>query len=62
MAGLSPVAALARVTLTLALSRKGRGDPLAAFGAWFRLAVLVGFWIPAKAGIQTVSPHEIRYK
>ena len=41
----------ARVTLTLALSHEGRGDPLAALGAWFRLAVLVGFWIPAFAGM-----------
>ena len=38
-------------TLTLALSREGRGDPLASLGAWFRVAVLVGLWIPAFAGM-----------
>ena len=45
-------AALARVTLTLALSHKGRGDPPAALGAWFRMAGLAASdWIPAFAGM-----------
>ena len=43
-------AALARGTLTLALSHEGRGDPLAAVRAWFRLAGLIAaLWIPAFA-------------
>ena len=45
-------AALARDTLTLALSRKGRGDLSLALRAWLRVAVLIAtVWIPAFAGM-----------
>ena len=44
--------ALARVTLTLALSHEGRGDPPASVRAWFRMAGLAETaWIPAFAGM-----------
>ena len=44
--------AQARLTLTLALSRKGRGDPLATICTWFRMAGLAAaVWIPAFAGM-----------
>ena len=42
----------ARDTLTLALSREGRGDPLVGIWAWFWMAGLaVALWIPAFAGM-----------
>ena len=45
-------AALARVTLTLALSHEGRGDPPASIRAWFRGAGLAStVRIPAFAGM-----------
>ena len=43
--------ACARLTLTLALSHQGRGDSLDSIRAWFRLVILVAFWIPAFAGM-----------
>ena len=58
-------AALARVTLTLALSHERRGDPLAGVWGWFRMAGLIGShrggrrtrWIPAFAGM--TARHEV---
>ena len=45
-------AALTRVTLTLALSHKWRGDPPVGIRAWFRMAGLDAIlWIPAFAGM-----------
>ena len=49
-------AALERVTLALALSHEGRGDPLVGICAWFRVAGLAAtVWIPACAGMTGVG-------
>ena len=46
-------------SLTLALSRKGRGDLLGALGAWFRAARLfAAVWIPAFAGMTEYDDGE----
>ena len=39
------------VTLILAFSHQGRRDLLVTVRAWFPAAILVGFWIPAFAGM-----------
>ena len=38
-------------TLILAFSHKGRRDTLVAIRGWLRMAILVGLWIPAFAGM-----------